>query len=165
MKKALVGAIIVMVMTALVLPSFAANVGYNATVLSGQNTFVVSSNGNFGTIVVGSYKIINNSVVLNNTGDVNATVDARFNDSAGGVYGLVSGGFVLNASNFQLAKTIENITVENLTALSDSGTDVRITIAQAFGAITRLAARLSVPSGQPGGAYNGTVVLTFGNQV
>lgn len=165
MKKALAVAVLVMAMAIIAMPSFAENVGYNATVAGGQNTFVVATNGSFGTILVGQSKIINNSVTLNNTGDVNATVDARFNDSRGGVYGMVSGGFVLNASNFAMAKTIENITVENWTVLSNSGTDVRVTIAQAFGAITRLAARLSVPSGQPAGAYNGTVVLTFGNDV
>ena len=139
------------------------SIGYSATVATGQNTYVQSSNGTFGTILVGQSKIINNSVTLNNTGDVNATVDARFNDSRNGTYGLVSGGFVLNASNFALARTNENLAVENMNVLSDSGSDVRITIAQAFGAITRLAARLSVPQAQPAGDYRGTIILTFSN--
>jgi hypothetical protein len=144
------------------------SIGYSATVAIGQNTYVQSSNGTFGTILVGQSKIINNSVTLNNTGDVNATVDARFNDSRNSTYGLVSDGFVLNASNFALAETIENLAienmaVENMAVLSDSGSDVRITIAQAFGAITRLAARLSVPQAQPAGDYSGTIILTFSN--
>lgn len=162
MKKALlVVAIFVMAATMVAMPSFAANVGYNATVAGGQNTFVVATNGSFGTILVGQSKIINNSVTLNNTGDVNATVDARFNDSRGGVYGLVSGLNVLNASNFDLRGPPTGI----WTALNSSGADVRVAIAPGYGAITILDARLYVPPSQPGGSYSGTVILTFGNQV
>lgn len=161
MKAALMGVIIVMLMAMVALPSFADNVGYNATVASGQNTFVVASNGSFGTILVGQSKVINNSVTLNNTGDVNATVDARFNDSRGGIFGLVSGSNVLNATNFALGKA----STGSWTALNSSGADVRVTTAQPFGAITILDARLFVPVAQPGGAYSGTVILTFGNQV
>lgn len=163
MKKTLVVAIFVIAMATIAMPTFAADVGYNATVASGRNTFVVATNGSFGTILVGQSKIINNSVTLNNTGDVNATVDAKFNDSRGGVFGLVSGGFVLNASYFELRKTNENMGA--WTSLNNSGANVRAAIARAFGVITALDARLTVPSGQPAGAYNGTVVLTFGNQV
>lgn len=111
---------------------------------------------------MGQSKIINNSVTLNNTGDVNATVDARFNDSRGGIYGLVSGPYyVLGAGNFSLAKSPYG----SWTALNNSGADVRVAIAPGFGAITILDARLFVPPIQPAGAYNGTVILTFGNQV
>lgn len=163
MKKILVVVIFTIAMATVALPSFAADVGYNATVASGQNTFIVSSNGNFGTILVGQSKIINNSVVLNNTGDVNATVDARFKDNISGIFGLASGGFVLNASNFAMRETTENMTP--WTPLSDSGTDVRVATASPFGAITVLDARLYVPPTQPAGAYNGTVILTFGNEV
>jgi hypothetical protein len=42
----------VMAMATLVLPSFGADVGYNATIASGQNTFVVASNGSFGIILL-----------------------------------------------------------------------------------------------------------------
>ncbi len=120
----------------------------------------LKKNFSFGTILVGQSKIINNSVTLNNTGDVNATVDAKFNDSMCGVYGLVSGSNVLNATNFNLRKAPSG----SWTALNNSGADVRVAIASGYGAITILDARLYVPSGQPAGAYNGTVVLTFGNE-
>jgi hypothetical protein len=162
MEKTIVVAIFVTaIMATVAIPSFAADVGYNATVASGQSTSVVATNGIFGTILVGQSKIINNSVTLNNTGDVNATVDARFNDSRGGVYGLVSGANVLNASNFDLRGPPTGI----WTALNNSGADVRVATAQAFGTITVLDARLYVPPSQPGGSYSGTVVLTFGNEV
>ncbi len=161
MDKALVVAIFVMAMAIVAMPSFAANVGYNATVAGGQNTFIVATNGSFGTILIGQSKIINNSVTLNNTGDVNATVDARFSDSRGGVYGLVSGSNVLPAGNFSLRKA----PIGSWTALNNGGNDTRVAIAQGYGTITILDAKLDVPLTQPGGAYNGTVVLTFGNEV
>lgn len=163
MKKQYIGVVLLALIAIAVgaMPSFADNVGYNATVAGGQNTFVVASNGSFGTILVGQSKIINNSVILNNTGDVNATVDAKFNDSRGGIYGLVNDGFVLNASYFEL--TVEN--TATWTPLNKSGANVRVAIARAFGVLTYLGAKLTVPQGQPAGAYNGTVVLTFGNEV
>jgi len=161
MKKTMVVAIFVIAMATVAMPSFAANVGYNATVAGGQNTFVVATNGSFGTILVGQSKIINNSVTLNNSGDVNATVDARFNDNLFGVYGLVSGSNLLNASNFDLGTA----SIGNWTALNNTGTDVRVAIAPGYGTITILDAMLYVPPSQPGGSYTGTVVLTFGNQV
>ncbi len=162
MNKTLVVAIFVTaIMATVAMPTFAANVGYNATVAGGQSTSVVATNGSFGTQLVGQSKIINNSVTLNNTGDVNATVDARFNDSRGGIYGLVSGINVLPAGNFSLSKNPSG----SWTALNNSGANVQVAIAQGYGTITILDAKLDVPSTQPGGAYNGTVVLTFGNQV
>lgn len=161
MKKQYVGVVLLalIAMATVAMPSFAADVGYNAIVAGGQNTFVVASNGSFGTILAGQSKIINNSVTLNNTGDVNATVDARFNDSRSGVYGLVSGSNVIGASNFSLAKSPSG----SWTALNNNGANVQVAIAPAFGAITILDARLSVPTNQTAGAYNGTVILTFGN--
>ncbi len=137
------------------------SIGYSATVATGQNTFIQSSNGAFGTILTGTSKVINSSVVLNNTGDLSASVDARFTDDIGGIFGLISGANVLAASNFELRKD----TALTWTALNSSGTDVYVTSAPPSGALTVLDARLTVPEGQPGGAYSGTVVLTFGNEV
>lgn len=159
MRKSLLVAIFIIAL-ATILPSFADNVSYDATVAGGQNTVIEASDGSFGTILVGDNKIINNSVTLNNTGDVNATVDARFNTSINGTYGLISGGNLLNASNFALLE----YTVGNWTALSSTGEDVRVAIAPSS-SITTLAARLSVPQWQLAGAYSGTVILTFGNEV
>ena len=140
-------------------PEAGSTVGYSATVVSGQNTYVQASNGNFGTILAGQSKIINNSVTLNNTGDATATVDARLSDNVGGVYGLVNGSNIIGASNFSLAKT----NTGNWTSLNNAGTNARVATAPGFGALTVLDARLFVPQAQPGGAYSGTVILTFGN--
>ena len=141
-------------------PTPSANsIGYSATVSTGQNTFIVASSGNFGTILPGQRKIINESVTLNNTGDVSATVDARLSDNVGGVYGLVSGSNVLGGSNFSLAIT----NTGSWTSLNDAGSDARVATSPGFGALTILDARLFVPQAQPGGAYSGTVILTFGN--
>jgi len=162
MNKTIVVAIFVTaIMATVAMPSFAADVGYNATVAGGQNTFIVATNGSFGTILTGQSKIINNSVTLNNTGDTNATVDAKINDSRSGIYGLVSGSNVLAAGNFSLRQAPSG----GWTALNNGGTDARVAIALPSGTITILDARLFVPTNQPGGAYNGTVILTFGNQV
>lgn len=163
MKKQYVGVVLLalIAMATIAMPTFADNVGYNATVASGQSTSVVASNGSFGTILAGQSKIINNSVTLNNTGDVNATVSAKFNDSRSGVYGLVSGSNVIGAGNFSLAKSPSG----SWTALNNSGGNVQVAIAPSNGTITILDARLSVPTNQTAGAYNGTVILTFGDQV
>jgi hypothetical protein len=88
-------------------------------------------------------------------------VDARFNDSRFGVYGLVSGSNVIGAGNFSLAKSPSG----NWTALNNSGANVQVAIAPGYGTITILNAKLSVPTNQTAGAYNGTVILTFGDQV
>lgn len=160
MKKFLIGAMFIIAIALFTLPSYAANVGYNATVASGQNTYIVSADGNFGTILVGESKVINGSIALNNTGDVNATVDARFNDSLFGVYGLVSGSNLLSASNFSLMES----PFGGWNALDNSGADVRIANTPAEGT-TVLNARLYVPPSQAAGSYSGTVILIFGNEV
>jgi hypothetical protein len=131
-------------------------VGYSTTVTSGQNTVIQSSDGAFGTILRGSSKTISHSVVLNNLGDTPARVDARFADSVGGFFGLVSGPNVLFASNFAMGPT-----GDSLVALMDDGTDVQV--ATAAVGTTDLDARLSVPADQPPGAYSGNVILTFSN--
>lgn len=135
------------------------SISYSALVTTGQNTYVEASNGSFGLLLKGQTKTINNSVVLNNTGDIPAKVEARFNDSnsIGGVYGLISGFNVLNASSFALGIP------GALVPLSSSGFDVQVTIAPP--GVTMMDARLSVPSDQPSGDYSGTVVLTFSNNI
>lgn len=161
-KIILAGAIFIIAVGITGLPSLADDVGYDATVVSGQNTFIQTSNGNFGTILVGESKTITGSVTLNNTGDVNATVDAKFSTNVSSVYGLVDGSNVLNATNFALNETSVTRT---WTDLNNTGADVRIGKALPNSVLTVLDARLSVPSAQPGGTYSGTVVLTFGNEV
>ena len=131
------------------------SIGYSATVATGQNTFMQSSNGNFGLLLKGQTKTLNNSVILNNTGDISARVEARFNDSISGVFGLISGANLLNATNFALGQS------GSLVSLDSNGADVQIaTVSQG---VTALDARLGVPSEQMAGDYSGTVVLTFSN--
>jgi parallel beta-helix repeat protein len=132
-------------------------IGYSATVATGQNTFVQSSNGSFGLLLKGQTKTINNSVILNNTGDISARVEARFNDSIAGVFGLVSGANVFNATNFALG--LPSV----LVPLNNSGADVQVAVAPP--GVTALDARLGVPNEQAAGDYSGTVVLTFSNEV
>ena len=133
------------------------SIGYSALVATGQNTFMQSSNGNFGLILKGETKTLNNSVILNNTGDISAKVEARFNDSISGVFGLISGANLLNATNFALGQS------GSLVSLDNTGVDVQI--ATAPSGVTALDARLDVPSEQVAGDYSGTVVLTFSNDV
>jgi predicted Rdx family selenoprotein len=132
-------------------------VGYSATVTGGQNTFIQSSDGAFGSVPRGGSATISPSVVLNNTGDAAATVEARFADDIGGLFGLISGTNVLAASNFEMGPT-----GGSLVALSDSGADVEVATAPG-GITTDLDAKLSVPSDQPPGDYAGTVILMFSN--
>jgi len=132
-------------------------IGYSATVATGQNTYVQSSNGTFGLLLKGQTKTINNSVILNNIGDISAKVEARFNDSISGVFGLISGANVLNATNFALG--ISGVPV----SLDNSGADVQVAVAPP--GVTALDARLGVPNEQAAGDYSGTVVLTFSNNV
>ncbi len=136
------------------------SIGYSATVLGGQNTFIQSSNGAFGTILAGQSGTISPSVVLNNTGTVNATVDAKFADSQGGIYGLISGSNVLPGTQFSLKKTADPAWIP----LAATDTDTRVGIAP-YGRETMFDAMLNAPATQPAGTYSGTVVLTFANEV
>ena len=133
------------------------SIGYSALVATGQNTFVESSSGSFGLLLKGETETISNSVVLNNTGDLSAKVEARFNDSISGVFGLISGANVLNATNFALGQS------GSLVPLDNNGADLQIVVAPL--GVTALDARLGVPSEQMAGDYSGTVVLTFSNDV
>lgn len=133
------------------------SIGYSALVATGQNTYVQSSNGSFGLLLKGQIKTINNSVILNNTGDLAAIVEARFNDSIGGVYGLVSGANVLNATNFAFGLP------SALMPLNTSGANVQVAVAPP--GVTALDARLAVPNEQVAGDYSGTVILTFSNSI
>jgi hypothetical protein len=130
-----------------------ASLTYSATVTSNQNTVLQASNSFFGQISRGTSKTINDSVILNNIGVASAKVEARFIDNIGGVFGLINGASVLNATNFALGPT------DILEPLSNDGINVQI--ATIPPGTTSLNARLSVPSDQLLGDYIGTVILTF----
>lgn len=154
-KHGLVLGIALLTLVFLVSSACAETVSYTATVTSGQNTVIQSSNGAFGTILRGSSATISPSVVLSNTGDAPARVEARFTDSIGTTFGLISGANMLPASNFQLGPT------GSLVALMDAGTDVQV-VTVPVGTLN-LDAKLTVPAGQAPGAYSGNVILTFSN--
>ena len=130
-------------------------IGYSATVTGGQNTVIQSSNGAFCSIPPGSSATISPSVVLNNTGDAAAKVEARFTTNVSGLFGMLSGSNVLNASKFEIGPT------GSLVALNDDGIDVQVATAPV--GITNLDAKLSVPALQAPGEYSGTVILMFSN--
>lgn len=134
---------------------------YTATVTTTQqNTFIQDVNGSFGSIRVGQSRVISNSVILNNTGDANATVDARFINNLNETYGFISGSNVLNATNFAFGAA----STGSWTPLHNNGSNARV-VTVPFGAIIALDARLDIPVTQPPGDYSGIVVLTFGNEV
>ena len=133
------------------------SIGYSAFVATGQNTYVQSSYGTFGLLLKGQTKTLENSVVLNNTGDISAKVEARFNDNISGVFGLISGANLLNATNFALGQS------GSLVPLDNNGADVQVGVVPS--GVTALDARLGVPGEQVAGDYSGTVVLTFSNDV
>ena len=135
-----------------------ASLTYSATVTSGQNTIIESSNSLFGPISRGKSKTLNDSVVLNNTGIISAKVEARFIDNIAGAFGLVSdSGDLLNATNFALG--VSGAFVQ----LNNNGGNVQVTNVPP--GITGLDARLSIPSDQSLGDYSGTVILTFSDFV
>jgi hypothetical protein len=138
----------------------AAPIGYNVTVTSGQNTVIISSYSLFGSIPRGGTGDLTPSVVLYNTGDAPAKVEARFEYGVNSTFGLVSdygleSAHVLPASNFQLGPP------GALISLNEDGTNVQVATAP-FGNTT-LDARLSVPASQPADTYVGFVILTFSN--
>ncbi len=125
--------------------------------LIGQNTVVQSTNSTFGTLLKGQAKTINYSIILSNTGDIPARVEAHFSNSVGGVFGLISGANILGAANFSLGLP------GALVPLNNTGADVQVAVAPL--GVTVLEARLDVPAGQNAGGYSGIVVLTFSNNV
>jgi cysteine-rich repeat protein len=133
----------------------APGVGYAATVLGVQNTVIQSSNGAFGPIYQGGFGIITSSVVLSNTGGAPAKVEARFATSTIVGYGLRSSKSMLLASNFEMGPT------GTLVALHNDGTNVPVATVPV--GTLNLDAKLTVPSDQAPGTYDGNVILTFSN--
>lgn len=93
-------------------------------------------------------------------GNIDTTVDARFDTGARGIFGLIGGSNLLNASNFALKESV----LSEWASLSYDWTDARIAIIPSGGE-TMLDTRLSVPFSQPSGEYSETVILTFGFDV
>lgn len=150
-------------MAVVAMPAYAENVGYNANVSQGQSTSITFQDGNFGTILLNTSKMITPSVTLLNAGDMNASVEAKFNTNVSGIFGLVKGGDVIGASNFSLRYSIGPGIFTNL---NDNGVNVLLPfIIDPNAGPTDIDARLFAPSSAVTGSYIGTVVLTFGNAV
>ena len=126
-------------------------VNYGATVYTGQNTVVdASSTGEFGNVLEGGSATIDNSLILNNIGDWEATVSA----ASGGLAdtdGIEPVGTTL--TDLKLTKGINTYDVVAGASLDNILPDGSAT----YGAT------LVVPSGQTAGVYSGTIDLTFAN--
>jgi len=161
MKNILKVAVFVLVIAMVAVPSFAADnssVGYNATVVSGQDTSVTTYSGAFGQILVGDNKTILDSVNLSNIGDFGATVDAKFTSYYLTTFGLNATTSGIGAGNFSLKDNTSSTWIP----LNNDGSD-KLGITTVPASLSRsLDARLFVPTGTPAGAYNGTILLTFG---
>jgi hypothetical protein len=136
-------------------------IGYSATVTSGQNTVIQSSNGDFGSIGQSGSVPITGSVVLANTGSTPAKVEARFATSSGSNFGLISGTDVIPAINFKMGPSES---AESLVHLDTGGEDVEVGVVPMGGTLS-LDAELTVPSTQSPGVYLGYVILTYSNEV
>ena len=161
-KKIAIALAVIMV-TAMAAPAVMAenDVPYSANVGPGQNTLLGVLGGDFGAVVSPSTgNHIDDTFKLNNTGNINATVKAKFTTNVSTTYGLVNSTNVIGGSNFSLRADDDSIN----TTLSDAGNDVTLSYeVPADGAWHNYDAWLDVPASMPDGEYAGTVRLTFSN--
>ena len=135
------------------------SVEYSVNV-KGIDVSISIAEADFGDMAPGVLKELSPSFTLDNTGGLEALVEAAFTIEVGGTYGLTnsskgykptpSEGKVIPADNFEL----------NEIPLDNEGQDVEI------GTVTSqstedFSAGLNVPSYQEAGKYNGTVELIF----
>jgi hypothetical protein len=126
-------------------------------VTAGQNTVITSGSTNFSTNKAGTDftdNIINDSLILTNTGDVTATVSVNFTSSHGGIFGMVNGTYVIGASNFSFGSTVWN-------TLNDNGTAAVLTDKVPAVSNTHYEARARIPPGQPALDYVGIIEVLF----
>jgi hypothetical protein len=107
----------------------------------------------FGDMSAGEEKEIE-SVDVTNSGDVNATMEAKFSTEDSGVYGF-TGGSVISANNFWLDGIALDPTGEAEEVCSLPAPVGGLVVVQL------IRAKLFVPIGQPDAVYNGTVELIF----
>ena len=123
-------------------------------------TIAVGAGGvDFGSLQKGESKPLSNSLVLTNSGDATAKVEARFIPFVGVVHGLVNAGEteVLPASNLELGTAGKEV------ALDDTGADVDLAEDNYVpaGEARDYNAKLSIPQLQSPDAYVGLVELTI----
>ena len=159
MENKLAIAIVALMVVALAAPAVMADdVGYSATVGTGQSTSVTASDGAFGNVNAGSDFADNvkaDSITCQNVGNADASVNASFlSNVSGTTYGLVNASNVIGGSNFKLGNSTFN-------ALTDSGAEVTLSDGVPAASTVTYDAKLKVPAGQAAGAYTGTVQLIF----
>ena len=135
---------------------------YVVVVADGPDVSVVIGTGgvDFGSLPRGGSTTLSDSLVLTNTGDTMAKVEAGFTTSVGTLYGLVNGDSsrVLPASNLELGTTGKEV------ALADTGVDVDLGVfnnVPASGGVINYNAIQAIPEGQPADTYAGLIELTI----
>ena len=156
-------ALAVMVVTAMAAPAVMGDdeAAYTVTVLTGQDTSISAVTGAFGDVLRGTSKEITDSFTLTNSGDWNASVDAKFlNHTAGNVYGMTNATEtgVIPGTAFSLDPD-----GSGAIALKATDTDTPIGNVTKDGGTMTCDAILAVPGSQSAEAYSGTVLLTFSN--
>ena len=185
-KKIVVALAVMMVAAAMAAPAAMGDEAtYTATVCAHQSTAICCGpDGAFGEILQGGISNIVGTFGLKNIGGWDAEVSAAFTTQAvGGDHGLVKvddNTVAISASNFKLQQSGDESDVEGApcncvasaccpggaqTNLLDNGDPVLIPgIVPRDGACCRCYdAELLVPGATAPGAYQGTVLLTFGN--
>ncbi len=114
----------------------------------------------FGSIPRGESTKLSDSLVLTNTGDAIAKVEAKFIPDVDGVQGLVNVAMdeVIPASNLELGTT------DNKVALADNGDDVDLgesNYVPAEGGTKSYNAKLTILGGQSPDAYMGLIDITI----
>ena len=125
-------------------------------------TVTIGTSGvDFASLEKGETKTLLDSLVLTNTGDADAKVEATFTQNASGVYGLVTLPVmdkVIPAINLELGTT------GNEVALDDAGADKDLGVLNyvpAEGGTKSYNAKLTIPDGQSPDTYTGLIAITI----
>jgi len=136
---------------------------YAVVVLEGvpEVTIAVGTGGvDFGALQKGESSTLSDSLVLTNTGDVIAKVEAKLIPSVGGVHGLVNVAMdeVIPAINLELGTAGKEVALLDTGADMDLGEDNYV---PAGGGTKSYNAIQTIPAGQPADTYGGLVELTI----
>jgi hypothetical protein len=142
--------------------AFAVPAPFVVEVTIGPDVTVTLGTGgvDFGSLLIGHDIMLSDSLVLTNTGDAIAKVEAKVIPDVAGVHGLVNVATdkVIPASNLELGTT------DNKVALADNGDDVDLgepNYVPAEGGTKSYNARLTIPGGQSPDAYTGLIDITI----
>ena len=164
-KKIVVALAVMMVAAAMAAPAVMGDVGYEAKVVKGQNTVLYMINGSFGDVKSPSLdNPIPKSFNLTNSGNWPAKVNATFNTSFGGVYGLINTtkNATIGGSNFTISEPSMGGQNAYNTTLLNTFTEVTLNNTVPWGSLNHTyGALLDVPGEIPVGSYSGKVKLIF----